>query len=210
MICHNRQFIFIHISKTAGTSLEEVLVHGAVPDDKSITTENQPIPMKLKGKLYKHRMLKDYDAELVNDYFTFSIVRNPWDRAVSRYFWDRQMERKSVKPFDDFRGFILARRGLKPSHWNLKKKPSQKYASQYDYLEYEGTVGVDKVWRFERLDKDYQEIARRLKLGDVPLPQVFPTKHLPYWKYYDDETEDIVRKAYIDDVRVFNYQFGNS
>ena len=45
------------------------------------------------GRLWKHSTLRDIDeivdAPAMQDYFVFTIGRNPWDRMVSYYTWLR-------------------------------------------------------------------------------------------------------------------------
>jgi len=74
MILHDKKIIFIHIPRTGGTSVEEYFQfkhqHGWKPDTA------------------QHLTLKEYsDHYDVEDYFKFTIVRNPWDRLVSWYLW---------------------------------------------------------------------------------------------------------------------------
>ena len=72
MISHKHKFIFIHIPKTGGSSVESFFTGGY--------TEG--------GLNSKHRMAKSYEAKFPNKflkYFKFSVVRNPWEKCFSHY-----------------------------------------------------------------------------------------------------------------------------
>ena len=59
MICHERKFIFVHIPKTAGSSVSEAL---------GLTWQNHK-------DLARYR--KELEAKVFSAYFKFTIVRNP-------------------------------------------------------------------------------------------------------------------------------------
>ena len=70
-MCRKNKFIFIHINKTGGTSITKLLVNA----------ENPP---------QKHTWAwwyKKYEPKAFNTYFKFSIIRNPWDKLLSQYFF---------------------------------------------------------------------------------------------------------------------------
>ena len=189
--------------------MEAALIHGLDASTMNFSPGKDTVPFRRNGKPYKHQMLREFKRKYVDGYFTFSIVRNPWDRIVSRYFWEKQLARKAVGRYDDFRSYILARRGLPVSEWNVDGDNPRKYTTQFDHLELGGRVAVDKVYRFECLEQDFVDIAARLGITGTPLVQVFTSKHQPYWTYYDDETREIVALAYRDDVENFSYKFLN-
>ena len=73
MINHKHKFIFIHINKCGGTSIDKVF----------------------SGKFRGHKKAFDYkklNPKEFENYFKFTFVRNPWDRVVSFYHY--QMKRK--------------------------------------------------------------------------------------------------------------------
>ena len=79
MISKIDKFIYIHIPKTAGCSIELVLKE-KFKDATTISEDpnwNWPT---------KHDSIIEYDVSMtdpLNDYFTFTFVRNPWSRMVS-------------------------------------------------------------------------------------------------------------------------------
>ena len=71
MISHEHRCIFIHIQRTAGTSIEYWLTGS---DWWNIDASTKHLTAHQAKCLY---------ADHWDDYFKFSIVRHPWDRVVS-------------------------------------------------------------------------------------------------------------------------------
>jgi hypothetical protein len=95
IICHSHKFIFIHIHKTGGTSLENALdphlawndlILGGSPFGERI----QQFYTKKFG-LNKHSTIADIERicgrDLVEDYYVFALVRHPLARMCSMYNW---------------------------------------------------------------------------------------------------------------------------
>ena len=97
MISHKLKFIFIHIPKTSGNSLTLYLKDFIDDEVINITNslgEKQGIRI-LCGKTRKHikhvniTYYENTYGEKINDYFKFTIVRNPYDRMLSFYFFSK-------------------------------------------------------------------------------------------------------------------------
>ena len=94
MIKHGTEFdvpgkglVFVHIPKVAGTSIENAL--GL--DDPTETNYHKYTGWDPIYSIWmQHATLSqihEYWRSIVKDYFKFTFVRNPYDRAVSDWLW---------------------------------------------------------------------------------------------------------------------------
>ena len=74
MINHKKKFIFIHIPKTAGHSIDTMFLDLGLVDEELWHFTSLEI-------------IKKFDRKMWDEYFSFSIVRNPWSRFLSEYIW---------------------------------------------------------------------------------------------------------------------------
>ena len=103
VVCHMRKIIFIHIPKTAGSSIEHLLRDEGRYELDFIGVRN--------GRSTHHYMgieLKMILKDLYPKYYKFSFVRNPYDRLISEYFWCRikDVGHKFNKTFDEFLDYV--------------------------------------------------------------------------------------------------------
>lgn len=98
IISHGRKYIFVHIPKTGGTALSLALEGRAMADDllfgdtpKAVKRRKRMKALTSERPLHKHARLADVEGvvaqDTLDDYFLFTLVRNPWDRIVSYYHW---------------------------------------------------------------------------------------------------------------------------
>jgi hypothetical protein len=194
MISHKHRYIFVHIPKCGGTSIEKLLLK---IDGISLPEGDRPLKYLAKstgdeyllGRGRQHFTIRQYPE---NDYFRFAFVRNPWSRMVSEYAW-----RKRIYNYPDnaFRQFIL-------------DPPLSKSANhlwpQSRFLDDE----MDFIGRFENLQGDFDLVMKVLGLPRQQLTHENPTRHRPYSEYYDQETAAVIAERYRDDIDRFGYDFG--
>lgn len=192
MISDEYRFIFVHINKTGGTSIEKVFEPQA--DQQDLRYKHQP------AAFYKERFPYRF-----RDYFKFSFVRNPWDWLVSRYHWSRDHQHLIDYSFRELLRRLENRvRVSAAAPWM-----EGALAPQLDRLIINGSLAMDFVGRYENLQGDFEKISSILKIKAITLPHVFKTQHAVYTEYYDDETRGIVEKLYAADIAAFGYRFGD-
>ena len=148
--------IFIHIPKTGGTVIKNVMLHKA----------------HCKRIGYKHSKLKDYlKWPRLKDYFIFTFVRNPYARLVSRYRFHR-ISHSRKKNIDD-----KVRRNFTNF---LQKTLDVGFFLQSNFIEHE-YLEVDFIGKQENLQEDADKLCNILKMSKVKLPK--KKKYLYYGEY---------------------------
>jgi hypothetical protein len=194
--------IFIHIPKTAGTSIEHALeMHGDKDfiGIKPYINQKQDYDSFFGGGL-QHctvsqlaKMIDNFD-----DYFKFSFVRNPFDRAVSAVSFLGGGLKNCHKPLTKERFEEFIKKGI-PNTGH--------FISQYDFLSSGERALVDFVGKYENLERDFGFVCDKLGVNKT-LEHRMKSTHAPYWSYYSQETLEIVAEKYAKDIEHFGYEFG--
>ncbi len=208
LISDERRMLFVHIPKTGGASVEQLL-REACPDARTAGRQRHA---RLRRILAQHPELADY--------WSFGFVRNPWARMVSWHAmidtWNHRWGPASGRPQDgrwgstrdgnalwravagyaDFEEFVL--RGT-AEHERLAMP-------QLDYL-VDRDQRADFVGRTERLADDMATVQRRLGLPVSEIPRRNATSHGSYRDYYSPAARDRVGEVYAKDVAEFGYDF---
>jgi hypothetical protein len=164
-----------------------------------------------------HATLEEYlnifEPKCIMNYFKFTIVRNPWDRLVSAYFFlrnggfderDRTWFEKELGDFSGFEDFVK----IWVNRTNIWKW--HHFRPQYHYMfDKREKIHLDFVAFFENIDDDFDYIANHIGL-DCALPKSNESEHSKYMGYYDSETMNIVAEVYAEDIEVLGYSFDNS
>lgn len=200
-------FIFVHIPKCAGTSVEEAFIPILTERRAFVElSEMERSRFWLPGrKGLQHSKLKRYGQHFnLKNFLKFSFVRNPWDRAVSQigYLNSLGAEIFAGKDFkEQLRAYCAETRFLWGHHLG---------ACQVDYLlDGSGRMRMDFIGRFESLEADFQTVCLNLGLDPIPkLPHVFNSgRSAHYSTYYDEESAEWISRRYARDIDRFGYKF---
>lgn len=149
-------FIFTHIPRTGGTSWTD-FIRRHDPDMKE----------------YPHFPL----SELPDKYFKFSIIRNPFERAISLF------ARTATMWGNDFLRFLK-----EPFDWRCRET----FCPAEVYLCKDGKELFDKVFRFE--DNPGRQLCNKFGVEQIDYPHWSKTNHGPYEDYFSEEAKMIVLK----------------
>lgn len=187
-----KKAIFVHITKTAGTSVALTLF-GALP---------------YHYRAWEYRVIfgrKDFDQ-----YFKFAFVRNPWDRLYSAFSFlkgggwdenDRQWAEKNLGGITDFNDFVL--------NWLT---PDRLYAyihfwPQSDFIcDGKNRAMIDYLAYFETIGDDFDVIAKKIGC-EQHLQHTNKSQRQGYQEVYTEAAKQKVALLYARDIANFGYTF---
>ena len=193
IICHTNRFIFCHIPKTGGTSLydhvkryfhehkgEKIINWG----HKDLTRiENYAFHDDLKEKGLSDRNFEDY--------FLFTIVRNPWDRLVSVH--ENLMK---TEYHGDFGRFLEELEQKDLGH----TRTAEFFLNGYKV----------KALRFENYVNEVKRVLSLfgIRFENYPWQNKNPRHREPYPYYYKKPwMVNLVRERYKWEIQKFGYHF---
>lgn len=187
-----KKIIFIHVPKAAGTS----------------------VARSLYGRSVSHVNARTFRKHFRNNFentFSFSIVRNPYDRLYSAYSFikmggteDVSIDKRAVyktEVFDNFESFVVNwLKYVDVSKQDPVFKPQFLYTHDNNY-----SLLVKKFWKLEEINS-FVNYMKENGHSDYTLPHTnkVSSKHSVY-DLYTDEMKEIVLEKYEKDFELFGY-----
>jgi len=151
-----------------------------------------------------HFIAHHFIPEKLSNYFSFTFVRNPWDRFVSAWKYlqrDVPLNEKYPRydsklsiPFSEF--IENLEKDEKPEAWQYLSLPQSHFIGSPDF-----------TGRFETISDDLNLICETLRLPIKELKKQNSTIHKDYKEYYTAKTKNIISKLYAEDIERFKYTF---
>ena len=208
MIIDKEKTIFIHIPKNAGTSIK------AFFECKEFHNKHRTI-----------EQIKTDNIEAYNSYKKFTIVRNPYDRMISWYFY-----LKRAMGIEQTRGDHRWSSGEHfPSNFlEWIKDPLKNYYTLWKLSDIRNSLHTDiefigngrkngvpllsqqylwlddtvRVLKYENLNEELNKFFGK----KINIPTRNNTERKDYLHYYDEESLNIVYNRYKEDFEIFNYK----
>lgn len=210
LLSTEKNFLFIHIPKTGGTSITHLL----------------NVYRNFDYLTYGHLTVENYrnwiDTQLFNKLYKFSFVRNPWDLQVSTWRYSVKNHGLTIS----FKDYIMwkfiddtnvldynkfANSSLDDQNIDLIRSTFYiNRVSQIYYLISEtGHIMVDYIGNLENIEDDMTNICSYLDIDFQYIPKINISNYdnIPYQDYYDDESKQIVYDRFKLDIEMFNYDF---
>ncbi|MCI4645864.1 MAG: sulfotransferase family protein [Hyphomonadaceae bacterium] len=193
VISDAQKFIFVHIPKTAGTSVMSALApEGRKTHPLCLTTKHETYPA----------FVERHGEQLACEYTSFAFVRHPLARFVShfRYLKSRPRQFPEMAPIESLEAYAEA---VERGDMEVIRSPARVMA-QCEWTHSGETQLVDHVFRHEDLPDAFDKVCDLIGLSPRPLPRqnqssfslgsIAPT------------VADFVARYYARDYAVFGYE----
>ena len=200
LVNNKRKLVFIHIPKNAGTTFKSVLysTHGDVEWERPFTDE----------KKYTHTPLKSFYASFPEskDYKVITIIRNPYERALSWYsyyrtptYYNRHPQMRALhyaqQPFLEFLKW-----------YNRSFKSKWEMLPQVWWYTHKNKLHSDYQIRFENLEQDINKVSNELDMDIIKIPHNNKSSEsLTVGDVYCDESISIINEWYKEDFKKLDY-----
>ncbi len=216
LISKKNKFIFVHIDKNGGTSIRNSL--NKYHDRKIFFLVSNKIDKVFRIKIFNknylfgryilnflnkflkiennflsyHHQLKLLNKNQIKNYYKFCVIRNPIDRFYSLYYHNLSHKHSS--------GFIHAKKGISNflNEFVIKKK----IYSQSDYITDNGEILVDDFILFDRLNKDYQKITKKILKKKIFLKHL-NKKRINNKQMLDHKDLKKLKRYFKEDLRIY-------
>ncbi|MGM0477849.1 MAG: sulfotransferase family 2 domain-containing protein [Bacteroidota bacterium] len=148
-------------------------------------------------QFYNHmsaREIRNYvSKEVWDNYYKFTIDRNPYDKIVSLYYW-----RGGDKKFGNIFNFLV-NGGLEGFN-------------SYDLYTINGVMVVDRIYRFEKMDEMCEDLTKRLNLEkpfelvDYKAKSTYRNKR-NYQSVLDQRSKKLIRRIFAREFELMDYEW---
>lgn len=205
--------VFVHIPKTAGnaiiTGLSKTNNISHIPNDRTANSNYHSTLLDIENFLPK-----------LENQFVFTVVRNPWDRVSSWFFFRKNILRLSLKNFEKAtsKKKVINDRTKIQKEYDLMCSSFDRWLLTYYNEPWDNTwfslshnqnywlkgskFSVNKIVKYESLKEDLTFLNIKLPITNQSKKTVSTYKDL-----YTKKSKNFIHKIYQEDIDEFNYNF---
>ena len=172
IIDNNNNFIFVHVYRTGGSSIDRAF---------GGTT----------NRMNTHTKLEDVPGW--ENYFSFGVIRNPWDRLVSSYKY-LTIRKQFEGTFEEY----------------VQQFAEGKLSTTKKYAQYDMVKNCSYIMRFEHLQEDFEDVCKIIGIPAPNLPHAWKTEHKPYTQMYNEQQKQIIAEASSGDIEHYGFTFDST
>lgn len=216
MISVEKNFLFVHVPKTGGNSIQNILKDYSEDEIVNIAKNHDSVErFEVRNNKYnikKHSTLDGYKSvlspEQFKKMFKFATIRNPWDRCISFYF----SPSRGVKEWNRNDFILFLNNKVKPLRHYIKLESFTNKVTRKLKIPINISTGrldqdIDFLIRFENLDEDFQIVCKKMDIPYINLPKYNKSERKHYSEYYDQELKEIVEKKFKEEIELVGYEF---
>jgi len=195
--------LFIHIPKNAGTYVEESFGLTKFDINRLYDQDTYHIVDGIKFSLQHMnctviKKLNLINHEKLEKMYKFTIIRNPYTRALSEYFWFNMFIGNKLNKFDSENFNEFVKNILSIRNWDHR-------LPQSFYFD----VNYDKVFRYETFLDEFSLFVNKFGIKKLPDRKINSTNYdkNELLNRVKNETIDILNELYKDDFELLNYSF---
>lgn len=211
LVSHQKGFIYTKTAKTASTSVESYFEPYCMPpgtwqfehgreelvcDEGVVGYRGEDTAGK---RWFNHMSCEDIRSQLGQQlwdrYFKFAVIRDPFDKLLSGYFFQQRPEGSDKELIEGFRHWVRAGNAIVDRHTYTL----------------DGAVCMDYFIRYEALQEGVADVCRRLGVDfeaqRLPwLKAEFRERSIPLEDFYDRDTCDRAAQVYAFELDYFGYR----
>ena len=235
IVSHHRRLILVRPGKAASTRIQNAFlvdlakgyrVAGLNRNRESSVLESKATigfiadrgPWKVRSHSSLSRLARVMGPEVLT-YRVITIARNPWDRAVSEFYWLSRYRVLKDRSFPEqkfeFLTYLKNASRVRPVRsfldW-IEGAPRTSMLDQSYLYTINGVFRADSIIYFENIAASLEQVGKEIGI-DLHLPEerskggTRPAQSRDWRSIYDQEGRDIVRIACAGEIRHFGYDF---
>lgn len=215
LISHRKKFIYTKTVKTAGTSVESYFEKYCMPEGEWKFSHAREMHVSSAGvvgyrgathegnewfnHMSAHSIRSRAGSDVWDQYFKFCIVRNPYDKVISAFYYFSLPTLLNVTDSDVVEYF---------RSW-ISSGNAETVVDRDKYL-IDGDVCVDYFIRYECIASGVKHVCNCLNIpySSIDLPRLKVSdrhRDLKISDYYDRATSEIVEKIFEFELKYFDY-----